>query len=116
MDQPETYLSWCDDGITLMCEREECMVPGPCPSGECFFQEVLPFRLTPAVAQKHLDAHVLRHTREHDGRYTLTAEQRDALNQLPPGTYTVCSNCRQLCPRDGEVLLTVNGPIGRCCR
>lgn len=66
------YLSWSDDGVTLICEREECMVPGPCRDTTCitplcdkgrwWWQETIPGRPTPEDAAAFRDAHIATHT------------------------------------------------------
>lgn len=60
----ETYVHWCDDGVTIMCERQECWQPAPPPmEGMVFFQEVIQdYWLTVEKIQKAMDTHLATHT------------------------------------------------------
>lgn len=58
-ETPEVYLSWCDDGITLICERPECMVPAG--KRMVWLQEVLPVKLSPEDALRLRNEHVRTH-------------------------------------------------------
>jgi hypothetical protein len=57
--EPETRLSWCDDGVLLECTRFECLrtVDG----NPFWFQEVLDGWVTPESAAAARDAHVATH-------------------------------------------------------
>jgi hypothetical protein len=55
--EPEMWVSWCDDGVTIICQREECM------EGGYWWQKVIdePYRLQP----EDLAAAMLAHTETH---------------------------------------------------
>ncbi len=44
--------------------------------------------------------------------YTLTAEQIDALNSMPPGLYFVCSGCRKFQPAPVTITFVMSYPNG----
>lgn len=84
----ETYLSWCDDGVTLICERDECRRPAPL-GGDCWWQEVLPYRLTPEQAVALRDAHVATHTGVEDDPPTVVNPNAPLVVMGGEGTVTV---------------------------
>lgn len=73
--EPQTYLAWGDDGIFVMCERPECMVPSPLNGmltaigelepGESmkvwWTSDLLPYRLSAEQAAEAIQTHVRTH-------------------------------------------------------
>jgi len=57
--EPETRLSWCDDGVLLECTRFECL--RTIDGNPFWFQEVLDGWVTPESAMAARDAHVATH-------------------------------------------------------
>ena len=57
-----TWVSWCDDGVTIVCDREECLDPGG-----YWWQQVVEVepgsarRLTPKDLSRAIDAHERTH-------------------------------------------------------
>jgi hypothetical protein len=63
-DEPEVYLSWSDDGIHVVCERESCMTTLERLPGRRFYwtSGELEFKLTPERAQQEIDDHLASRT------------------------------------------------------
>jgi len=54
-----TWVSWCDDGVTVICDREECLDPGG-----FWWQQVVEasgMHLTPKDLSRAIDAHERTH-------------------------------------------------------
>jgi len=60
MTEPEVYLTWCDDGIYVVCERASCATQATTETGHAtsWAGEILPYKLTPEQAQAAVDEHV----------------------------------------------------------
>jgi hypothetical protein len=54
--------NWETGNAAIQCEREECRVPGNCPSGLCWWTEDLPGRASIEDAVAAVDRHLATHT------------------------------------------------------
>jgi len=70
-----TWVSWSDDGVTVVCDLEQCLQPGPCADRTCrkvpcedggwWWQTVVEpppgRRLSPRDLARAIDAHEQTH-------------------------------------------------------
>lgn len=61
--EPLVYLvgNWESGNAALQCEREECMVPGNCSAGMCYWIEDLPYHATWQDAADAVARHLIKH-------------------------------------------------------